>query len=320
MNATDITIHHFTWDDTPALVDLMRAAAEADDVDRTMSPQEFHREFGGPLAQPTRDILLARHQGRIVAAAWAWMEGRETDPHAAMLLLLHVHPDYRDRRVGERLVDLALAQGHALGAATARGPARPQEPYKRDLWLAKGFAFSRSWYLMRARLPETLDANSPPAGFHVHTYHGDQDDESLIALINDIFATAYLDRTYAVADMCHWVDDAEFDPDLLEFLTAEDGTLAGYVWSWGDPSPGEGEERVGFIGDLGVRAAYRGQGLGRWLLQRAMADLRARGMRWVDLEMDGTNTQARRLYASEGFQVREQVHWYEQGLRDDAHA
>lgn len=315
-----ITIHNFTWDDTPALVDLIRVAAEADDVDRTMSLHEFHREFGGPLARLERDILLAQHEGRIIAAAWAWMEGRENDPNAAMPLLLHVHPDYRDQGVGERLVGLALAQGRALGAATAIGAARPQESYKRDLLRAAGFTFSRPWYQMRAPLPEVLDVGSLPAGFCAHAYHGHQEDAPLIDLINDIFATAFLDRIYTVADMRHWTGDNGFDPGLLQFLTARDGTLAGYVWSWSDPRSDGNGDRAGFIGDLGVRAVYRGRGLGRWLLRRAMTDLRERGMAWADLDMDGTNTRAQRLYVSEGFQVRDQVHWYEKRLRNDVNA
>jgi len=317
-----ITIRHFAWDDAPALVDLTNAATAADGIDRQMSVQEFRREFGGPLSRPERDILMARYDGQIVAVALAWMEGRENEPHPIMPLLLHIHPDCRDHNVrrtlpggvGARLVDMALAQGRDLGAAVATSPVRHQEPYKRDLLLARGFAYARSWWRLRAGLTEGSRIGELPAGFHARAYQGHQDDAPLVRLVNDIFSTEYLDRTYTEAEICHWAADRDFDPGLLKLVVGEpDGTFVGYVWGWIDA---DSDERAGFIGDLGVREAYRGRGLGRWLLQRCKADLRERGMDWADLDVDGTNDQARRLYESEGFQVREEVHWYEKRIRE----
>lgn len=309
-----ITIRHFTWDDAPAVVELFNSAATADGLDQWLTLPEFRREFGGPLARPERDILLAQQGDQIVAAVLAWMEGREREPQPIMPLILRLHPDYRGHVVGGRLVDLALAQGRELGAAIATSPVRPQEPYKRDLLLARGFAYGRSWWRLRADLTAGGYVGELPAGFRARAYQDHHDNAPLVALVNDIFATAYLDRVYDEAEIRHWVTDRDFDSGLLTLAVAEaDGAFAGYVWGWVDA---ESDERAGFIGDLGVRAAYRGRGLGRWLLQRAKADLRARGMDWADLDVDGTNDSARRLYESEGFRVREQVHWYEKRLRE----
>ncbi len=316
-----IAIRHFAWDDAPALVELLHDVTNADGMGWTPSLEEFRREFGGPLARPERDILLAESGGRLIGVAMVWMEGREHEPHPVAPLLFRVHPDYRDSDAGARLLDMALAQAHRLGAATIQGGVWPAESYKRDLLLARGFTYARSWWRLRASLAGPIDVPTLPAGFHVRPYQGCPDDAPLVALINDIFSTHYLDRTYTVADVQHWTSDDGFDPDLLHIVVAEDGDwpaalgLAGYVWGWADP---DDDERAGFIGDLGVRDAYRGRGLGRWLLRRSMADLRARGMIWADLDVDGTNDQARRLYESEGFQVREEVLWYEKRIRESA--
>ena len=75
----------------------------------------------------------------------------------------------------------------------------------------------------------------------------------------------------------NWTSSDGFDLDLLKVIVAEDGAWAGYVWGWAAP---DDDERAGFIGDLGLRAAYRGRGLGRWLLRRSMADLGVFQMSW----------------------------------------
>jgi len=319
---TDLDIRHFGWDDAPALVDLINAVAVADGTDTTTTLKEFRQENSGPLARPERDFLLAVHNDQVVASASAWMGGREDEPNPTMPLILRIHPDYRGHGIGARLLDMALTQGRELGAAIATSPVRSQEPTKRDLLLAQGFTFARYWWSLRAGLAELVDMPPLPAGFRVRPYQGHQDDAPLATLMSNVFSTHYLDRTYTVADVRHWTADGDFDPGLLELAVADQsGELAGYVWAWIDPARNERTgERVGFIGDLGLRAAYRGRGLGRWLLRRTMADLRERGMDWAELEVDGTNDRARQLYDSEGFQVREEIQWYEKQLRGDVDA
>ncbi|MBU0495404.1 MAG: GNAT family N-acetyltransferase [Chloroflexi bacterium] len=315
-----ITIRHFNWDDAPALVDLANAAADAGadagGSAQTMSLPEFRRDFGGPQNQPERDTLLAQVNGRIVAWVMSVAEGRERTPALPVPLLLYVHPDYAASSVGARLMNKALTHARELGVGLVASPVWPQQQARRAFLQANGFAYGRSWWQLRASLDRPLNLAPLPAGFYARTYRGRQDNAPLAALVNDIFGTAYLDRTYTPGDVQHWISDSEFDPALLQLLTAADGTLAGYVWSWADP--GENEERAGFIGDLGLREAYQGRGLGRWLLRRAMTDLRQRGLDWADLDVDGTNATALRLYESEGFAVRQEVQWYEKRLQGNA--
>lgn len=57
---------------------------------------------------------------------------------------------------------------------------------------------------------------------------------------------------------------------------------------------------VGILG-MGVLAAYRHQGLGRRLLEAALAQTDARGVERVELEVFASNTPAVALYESVGF-------------------
>lgn len=78
------------------------------------------------------------------------------------------------------------------------------------------------------------------------------------------------------------------------FGVRRDGALAGFlvVHTAADE---------GHIVNLGVRRAFRGQGLGRALLEGVLRELHSRAIRWVTLEVRRTNGVAQRLYTSIGF-------------------
>jgi ribosomal protein S18 acetylase RimI-like enzyme len=61
------------------------------------------------------------------------------------------------------------------------------------------------------------------------------------------------------------------------------------------------EAEVAYVSDLFVAAAYRGQGLGRALLQRAEDYALAQGATMLSLGVLAENTGARRLYQDFGF-------------------
>jgi len=69
-----------------------------------------------------------------------------------------------------------------------------------------------------------------------------------------------------------------------------------------------------YIGDLGVCKAYRGQGLGRALLLRALHDVKQRGMVAAELDVDGPNADAKHLYESVGFRQQQELRWYRRVL------
>jgi len=74
------------------------------------------------------------------------------------------------------------------------------------------------------------------------------------------------------------------------------------VVGWCDIQP-EGRPlyaHVGVLG-LGVRAEYRGQGMGRALIDAALAAARARGFERVELQARASNARALHLYERFGF-------------------
>jgi GNAT superfamily N-acetyltransferase len=66
---------------------------------------------------------------------------------------------------------------------------------------------------------------------------------------------------------------------------------------------------VAWLDELFVVPEYRGQGIGRALLVRAMGVATDKGCRAVDLEVDVDHSRAERLYQREGFTALHRKRW-----------
>lgn len=84
---------------------------------------------------------------------------------------------------------------------------------------------------------------------------------------------------------------------LLVAETAAAGTV-GLAWVAMD-----GEARQPWIYDIEIVAGQRGRGLGRALLEAIEAEVRRQGGSTLGLHVFGSNTVARRLYESAGYQI-----------------
>ena len=100
--------------------------------------------------------------------------------------------------------------------------------------------------------------------------------------------------------------------DTPGFLVAHhDGEVVGYVVA--DTVPNYGGQ-IGHVKDFAVSAAYRRHGIGRRLLDRAVAILEGSGVRRIRLEVRQSNDVAISLYRDFGFQQRHVLAgYYENG-------
>jgi len=88
------------------------------------------------------------------------------------------------------------------------------------------------------------------------------------------------------------------EADLPQLFAEADGEIIG----WCDilPGPAPGFMHVGTVG-MGVRAPWRGRGIGKRLLVQCIALARASALEKIELEVFGDNAPAIRLYQSVGF-------------------
>jgi len=92
--------------------------------------------------------------------------------------------------------------------------------------------------------------------------------------------------------------------DMLLLVAERDGQAVGFVVVQIKPrSPVYEAGEEGFVWDLGVRGDCRRQGIGRRLMQAALAELKRRGVGDVILHVAAANEPAARLYESLGMRV-----------------
>lgn len=91
-------------------------------------------------------------------------------------------------------------------------------------------------------------------------------------------------------------------PSQAFIARAEDGTLAGFVWVAQDHNDSTGELEATLLNQY-VAEPYRGQGLGRRLLETAEEWARGQGLPRISLSVGVRNTIGQRLYESLGYQA-----------------
>jgi ribosomal protein S18 acetylase RimI-like enzyme len=95
-------------------------------------------------------------------------------------------------------------------------------------------------------------------------------------------------------------DERTQPADVL--VAVVDGEVAGYV-KMVPPTPLEASAHVLLVNGLAVDQSRRRGGVGRALMEAAIAEARGRGARRLTLRVLGPNEAARRLYESVGFET-----------------
>jgi mycothiol synthase len=165
---------------------------------------------------------------------------------------------------------------------------------------ARGYHYWRSAYTMQVELgDEPPDARAVPPGLQVRPY-ADREVETLRAALNEAFAADPFHTELTRGTFREfYLRQRGFDPALWQ-LAWEGDELAGFVLAFPER---HGDESLGSIDTLGVKAQWRRRGLGEALLRRAFGLLHARGLRKIALGVDAENPGALRLYERVGMHV-----------------
>ena len=119
-----------------------------------------------------------------------------------------------------------------------------------------------------------------------------------------------IDETFE--EWAHWhVERDSYDPSLW-FLALAGDELAGFSICRTDPV----DPQAGYVSLLGVRRAWRRQGLGEALLLRSFEGFRTRGLTRGTLGVDASSvTGATRLYERAGMSVYRDTVFLERAVR-----
>ncbi len=298
-----VIIRNFHLHDLVAYVQLLSEIDEADGLGRATTVEQMKERLGQPGYPPEEDLFLAELNGLLVGYADMVRElelGR-------VILDGAVHPAYRGRGVGSRLLQIAIDHSRKLGAKAVQIPIAQGMGAGEHLVREKGFrVVRRHWQMSLAEYGG--GALQIPHGFELgHFIPGDE--ESLCALQNLAFAGGWGFRPNTVEDIRYLVSTSCCHPEGILFIS-EGRRRVAYCWTMDHPT----QKEKGYIRMMGVDPDYRGRGLGRAITVAGIEYLGQRGMKEIELSVDSRNSDAKRLYLSVGFKRKGTTLWYQRRL------
>jgi mycothiol synthase len=298
--------------DAPALFELVRLGRAVDEVTEPFTFEElYHHWFDHPGSDPELDSSGAFDaDGNLLGFVWVFARDHALSV-ARVFIAGDVRPDHRRQRLGTLLLRRAEARAGVVLATL--GPGLSGEIYvdspahstgREALFTGEGYRVARTFATMRRPLaepPTAAELASEPAGFTFQNWTEALDDASLAAH-NDAFRDHWGSDPVSRERWRHVVRGAPgFSPES-SWLGLDGDTVAGYTLT--TLTTDQAGQRLGWLGTIGVRRAYRRRGLASALIARSLAGFRAAGVVEAGLDVDLENPSgAPRIYGALGFRV-----------------
>jgi mycothiol synthase len=248
--------------------------------------------------------LVADQGGRVAGYTMIWAR----EPRRRYSAFAVVHPEHLGRGIGTGLLGFLERRMREQvagddGASLWNWIDLADKAACRMVETA-GFSEVRRHYTMLIDLGETDVDLSLPARISIRTCT-ERDIQVVHSLDQETFAEhwGFIPRSY---EQWHKQAYKRSDTDLsMWFLALEDDEPVGFLI-------GRTIEGFGWVGDLGVRRAYRRRGVASALLRHSFSDFKRRGFSKVGLGVDASNeTRAVRVYENLGMKAERVYVTYE---------
>ncbi len=289
--------------------DLMTAIQTADHGWEYLSEQDLVEEFGDPDCDFARGSMGIFADGTM--AGYGTLASRTSaDPVHEMRYWGGVHPAYRERGLGNRL--LAWAEAAAVPLHRERFPDRPlslsgfclsHNAAGAALYAARGYRPVRWFHAMVRDLTTALPEVPVPPGVEITAFTPERSDDARL-IRNEAFQDHWGSTETSAEGWAHFMEISAFRP-AFSFVAYGQGEPVGFVISheydaWAKAT---GVQDL-YVATLGTRRAGRKQGIGSALLSRAMTAAKAAGCTTASLVVDADSpTGALGLYQRAGFTV-----------------
>lgn len=304
-----------------AVVALMRACEAHEEGEAEMALDDLRGTWERPRFELLRDAwVVEAPEGGVAGYVDVW----DRDPGVRYIADGYVHPGWRGRGIGTRLVRLAEARvRERLPAVRDDPPLRSRSPQgerkrvvirhtvfhgseeSRRLLEREGYSPVAYFWRMVRDMESPPPESSVPEGVTIRTFEEGRDKRAVHALVQEAFSD---NADYAPLAFQEWVgfmvERESFDPSLY-FLAFAREELVGVALC---PRYNE----MGWVRQLAVRRGWRRRGVGRALMERVFAEFYRRGQRRVGLVVESYNrTGAKQFYESLGMHVERQHDRYE---------
>ena len=301
-----------TMDDAQAITEVIVAC----DIDEYGEPDFTEQDLRSIWQTPGYDMatdswVVIAPEGQIVGFATV-----SDNEHVRMYMYGAVHPAYRGRGIGTRLMRLAetrarqhISLAHPDARVTLQNWLSGVNTDAQCLLEQQGFTDIRHHWRMEIEMLEPPPTPVWPEDITIRTIVPGQDDRAVFEMIDEAFQDHWGHMPGNFEKWQNWtVKRKDFDPSLY-FLACDGDELAGSALC-------KYQLNIGWVDDLGVRRPWRRHGLGLALLHHAFGEFYRRGTYKVGLGVDSQNlTGATRLYERAGMHIARQYIGYEKELR-----
>lgn len=297
-------------DDT-AWAELLAAMEAVDQRGETYTQDDLDDEWASVWSHPDTDAAFVWDGPELVAFAWLKAMPGERRAHR-VACWGGVHPAHRRRGIGTAVFDWMVAQASEIGArfdstvpVSIQVDATQHQPDAVALAERHGFAPVRH-FLEVARPTAVAVPDLPvPPGLEVVPWRDDLDEAARLAHV-EAFADHWGSEPRTVEEWAQWyTGHRSFRPDLSVLgLDPASGDVAALVLCAAYPHDWHREPVEAWVTTVGTRRAWRGKGVGRWLLGETLRRIAAAddGFERAILGVDEENpTGALRLYRALGF-------------------
>jgi len=296
--------------DDAVIAALVNAGNVADGIKHRLQPEQVANWLDHPSRMdPAQDLVIAEVDGTPVAYAEGGWE-QDNDGGRNYANWGQVHPDWRRRGLGTALLGWVEARQRSVAATDPTDVERRLESWAHEneagrIALLEGHGYQVARYDFEMERPNLDDIPELPlpAGIELRPAR-----EEHLRRIWETEVEVFRDHWGAIDDTEDSFERKRTDPrrDMSLWVVAWQGDeLVGQVLNRIDAEANaELGLKRGWVNSVGVRRAWRQQGIGRALVAQSLRVLRDAGMTTAGLGVDAQNgTGALGIYEAVGFAV-----------------
>ncbi len=312
--ASKLSLRAVKWEDLEPVVQLIYDVCDAEgDTSVAVTVDDLKNEWEYEGFDPQQDAFVVETADGLAVGYAALFDMKE---HCDLSGDIYIHPQFKGQGIGAALLAAMEFRGqdHVKQAPTRkrvfiRAALDNKDEQGKAVFGQAAYEPVRYHWRMEIVLDDAPPTPDLPAGLEIRPFVEADHARAVWQARNEAFAGNWGSHELTFEQFSYYnIDTPEYDPSLWTVIWDGDDVVA---FSINHMRMG-----IGWLHTLGVRPAWRKQGLGQALMQLSFRDFFQRGVKTIGLGVDASNpTGATELYKKVGMHVVSEFVSYERELR-----